>query len=231
MPVRNVSPLALSSVKEEVGGVKGDNAAVTITTTSVQATTDVVNVAGGVDCTVNLDFEITKHEIRYRDRNTADRQSQHETRTVRQHEYGHAGARNALASKALLTKLCSDVGVKWTFHVKTTGNKEADEEKLDETATTFEDAVLNYINSIIGYLDEKAVHETQRNAGMSGRPTDADLALVLAAISYTDPTTGTAKSPSNSVMTQAVSASKTGETTGETHARNTPTPDHVKPAP
>jgi len=205
--------------------------AVTITSTSVSANTDVANTVNGANCTVQLDFDISKHEIFYSARNIADSPSKHETRTGRQHEFGHVGARNALASKTLLTSLCTDVGVKWTFSIKSTSDQKADQEKLDATARKFEKAVEDFINPLVDFLDEKVVHETQRKASMTGRPTDSQVAAMLSAISYVDPTTGTAKSLSTNVIAQVVTAIKKGETAGETHAKNTSTPDHVKPPP
>jgi len=224
MPVRKASTVAMTVVVESVGGGQSPGDAVTKTTTTVGAQTDVVNVANGADCTVNLDFEISRHEIFYGDRKTADTTSDKETRTVRQHEYGHVGARNALADKALLTALCTDVGVKWKFHIGFTGNLGADQAKLDSTSKAFESAVEDYINLFIDYLDEFVVHETQRKAAKTGRPTNSQLATKLAAISYTDPETGTVKTPSSKVVDQAVKATQAGSAKGEEYAKKTPTP-------
>ncbi|WP_406699757.1 hypothetical protein V5E97_12950 [Singulisphaera sp. Ch08] len=224
MPVRKTSTVAMTVVVESVGGGLSPGDAVTKTTTTVGAHTDVANVTNGADCTVHLDFEISRHEIFYGDRKTADSTSDKETRTVRQHEYGHVGARNALADKSLLTSLCSDVGVKWKFHIASTGNLGADQAKLDATTLAFESAVEDYINLFIDYLDELVVHETQRKASKTGRPTDSQLATKLAAISYTDPETGTLKQPSSKVVAQAVKATQAGSTKGEEHAKKTPTP-------
>jgi len=121
------------------------------------------------------------------------------------------------------------VGVKWKFSVKFTGDNTADQAKLDATRLAFESAVENYINPFIGYLDEVVVHETQRKAAKTGRPTDSQLAAQLAAISYTDPETGTVKQPSANVVAQAVKAAQAGSTKGEEHAKKTATPDNVKP--
>ena len=229
MPVRKVSAIAMTVVTESVGGGQSPGDAVTKTATTVDADTDVVNVAKGADCTVHLDLAISRHEIHYGDRKTANSTSDKETRTVRQHEYAHVGARNALADKKLLTALCGDVGVKWKFHIASTGNTGADQAKLDSTRLAFEGAVEDYINPLIDYLDEFVVHEVQRKASKAGRPTDSQLATQLAAISYTDPETGAVKQPGSKVVAQAVQATQAGSTKGEEHAKKTPTPDHVKP--
>lgn len=229
MPVRNVSAIGMTMVSEAVGGGQSPGEAVTKTLTTVAAHTDVANVTNGADCTVQLDFEISKHEIFYGDLKTADSTSDKETRTVREHEYAHVGTRNALADTKLLTALCSDVGVKWKFHIAFSGNLGADQAKLDATSRAFESAVENYINPFVDYLDEVVAHETQRKASKAGRPTDSMLATQLAAISYTDPETGTVKQPGSQVVAQAVKASQAGSTKGEDHAKKTPTPKHVKP--
>ena len=202
MPVRTVSSPVFASVIESVGGGQAAGDAKTKSATSVSADTDVVALAnGGANCTVQLDFTISKHEIFYGDNKTADSQSDKESRTVRVHEYAHVGARNALASKTLLEALCKEVGVNWKFSIKSTGDTAADQATLDATKATYESAVEDFITPLIDYLDELVVHETQRNAGKVGMTTDSQLATQLAAISYTDPATGTAKSPSTSITT------------------------------
>jgi hypothetical protein len=224
MPVRNVSAVGFTVVTEAIDASQNAGEALTKTATNVDADTDVVNVASGADCTVQLDFTITKHAIGYGDRNTADSTSAKETRTVRQHEYAHVGARNALASSTLLSALCTDVGVNWKFHAP-------DQATLDATKARFEAAVEAYVNPIVDYLDELVVHETQRKAGKVGVKTDAQVAAMLAAISYTDPDTGKSRAPSAKVIAQAVTATKTGSANGETYAKTTATPSTVKPAP
>jgi hypothetical protein len=228
MPVKTVSAVALTAVTEAIDTTLGAGKANTSTATSVGANTTVVNVADGADCTVDLDFTISSHAIGYGDRQTADSGSAKETRTVRQHEYAHAGARNALASKTLLTALCNDVSVRWTFHFTATGDQTKDQAALNAMKKPYEDNVENYINPIIDYLDELVVHETQRAAGVNGVKTAADIANMLAAISYTDPVSGTSKTPSTTVMGKAVTETKAGAAKGETQAKNTPTPATVK---
>jgi hypothetical protein len=231
MPVNTVSAVAFAKVTEVVDTAQGAGNANTTTATTVSATT--TWSANGLDGTVGLDFTISSHEIAYGDRQTADSTSAKETRTVRQHEYSHVGARNALASKTLLKALCDDVKVQWTCHVAAnalTGNPVTDAATQAAAAKPFEDAIEDYINPIIDYLDELVVHETQRNAGKVGVKTAAQVATMLAAISYTDPVSSTTNTPSTTVMGQAVAATKAGGTKGETHAKTTPTPAAVKPA-
>jgi hypothetical protein len=231
MPVRNVSAAAFSAVSESVNAAKVANRgdAVTLSPTAVSADTDELPVKDGTDCTVQLDFTISSHEIAYMTRNTADSGSAKETRTVRQHEYSHVGARNALASKSLLTALCNDVGVVWKFHSNISPTTDEERKALDAEKKKYEDAVEAYIKPIVDYLDELVVHETQRNAGLAGVSDATAVASMLAAISYTDPETKKTKKPSATVMAQAVTATKTGSANGEAHAKNTATPRAVKP--
>jgi hypothetical protein len=231
MPVRTVTAVGFPKVTEIVGGGLSAGNAKTSTATTVSASTNVVNTATGADCTVQLDFTISSHQIAYGDRNTADSGSAKETITVRQHEFGHVGARNALANATLLTALCNDVSVNWKFQIKSSGNLAADQATLNATQKSFEDAVENYINPIIDFLDESVVHATQRNAAYVGVKSNADVQALLGAISYTDPVTTKSKAPSNTVMAQAATAATAGMTSGQTFAKNNPTPAGVKPVP
>ena len=229
MPVRNVSSVAFAAVTEKLDGGLGAGNAKTVSATSVSGDTVIVNTATGANCTVHLDFAISKHEIGYGDRNTADSGSDKETRTVRQHEFAHVGGRNALASKTVLQALCDDVKVKWTFTIKSTGDQTADQATLDSTRATYEGAVEDYINPIVDYLDELVIHETQRTAGKVGVKSAAAIATMLAAISYTDPETGKARTPTAGAMTTAAAAIKAGGAKGDTFAQNSPTPPTVRP--
>jgi hypothetical protein len=191
----------------------------------------VVNAASGADGIVQLDLKISAHQISYGDRTTADSVSRNEARTARQHEYAHVGARNALASSMLLTALCRDVGVQWKFHINTTNDQSADQASLAATRKTFESAVEDYINLLVGYLDEPVVHETQRNATTTGVKSASEVKTLLDSISYDDPVTGTSKKPSTAVMAQSQRETRNGATKDENFARSTPTPAAVKPLP
>jgi hypothetical protein len=228
MPVRNVSSIAFVKVTETIGGT---NDGLTTTTTLVAADTDEKGLAAGKgwDCTVQLDFKISKHSITYSALGKANTTSSKETRTVRQHEYAHVGARNALASQTLLADLCKDVGVKWKFHIDETGNAVTDRSNIDKTKKTYEKAVEDYISAIVDYLDEKVVHETQRNAQLVGVKDVTQVAAMLAAISYSDPETGNAQAPNGKIMAKAVTETQTGSTKGENYAKGTSTPPSVMP--
>ena len=222
MPVRTASAPALSSVSERIDANGPDGVAITSTTVDAEAvmTTGKQGRVG----TVNLDFTIGSHTITYARKGDADQTSRAETRTVRQHEYGHVGARNALANSAVLTALCTAVQVNWTFVVPASADQAAE----DALKASYQDAVVNYIEPFIEYLDEVVVHAARRAAGVAGVPTDAQLATMLAGISYTDPATKQTRSPNQQAIAAAKAATATGEKTGEAHAKATPTPDAVK---
>jgi hypothetical protein len=223
MPVRTVSAIAFVKVTESIGGT---SSGLTTTATTVSADTDLKSLTGGkgTDGAVQLDFTISTHSITYSAVGVADALSSKETLTVRQHEYGHVGARNALASKTLLTDLCTDVGVKWTFHIPDSGNLSADQVAFDQAKTKYQSAVENYINPIVDYLDENVVHETQRTAQMVGRVDAKGVAAMLAKISYLDPVTGTTQTPSGAIMAKAITETKNGLTKGQNFAKGSKTP-------
>lgn len=226
MPVRTVSAPALSKVTESIDPNGPDGVALTSTTVDAEAvmTTGPKSRIG----TVNLDFVIGSHAITYSKKGYADSTSKAESRTVRQHEYGHVGARNALASSAVLTSLCTAVQVNWTFSVPTTGDDTKDQAAEDAAKASYESAVVNYIEPFIEYLDELVLHAARRAAGVAGVPTDTDLATMLAGIKYTDPATGQSRTPNQQAIDAAKKATAAGEKTGEAHAKATPTPDAVK---
>ena len=217
MGVRTMTVSGFGTVVESVGSIPPTSWAVALTTTSSVPDADnvVVNTSQGATINFFLDVTISNHKITYASAN-ANQTSRLETRTVREHEFAHVGARNGFGSAAAIKALCDDVKVKWTAKAKTQADVSA-------AITAHESAIENYLSPMLEYFDELVVHKVQRASGkFIGMATDADLKTVRDTFEYIDPETGASRKPSDAAIAKmeksCATSAKLGEAFANAHA-------------
>ncbi len=224
MGVRTMTVSGFGTVVESVGSIPATSSAAALTTTSNVCDADnvVINTSAGATINFFLDVTISNHKIAYASAN-ASQTSRAETRTVREHEFAHVGARNGFGSATAIKALCDDVKVKWTAKAKT-------QAEVSAAITAYEDAIENYLSPMLDYFDELVVHKVQRATGIFvGMPTDADLATVRATFEYVDPETGASRKPSNTAIATMEKSCAASAKLGEAFAKAHAAPNSVMP--
>ncbi len=224
MGVRTMTVSGFGTVVESVGSIPSSSSAAALTTTSNVCDADnvVINTSGGATINFFLDVTISNHKITYASAN-ANQTSRAETRTVREHEFAHVGARNGFGSATAIKALCDDVKVKWSAKAKT-------QAEVNEKITAYEDAIENYLSPMLDYFDELVVHKVQRASGkFVGMPTEVDLKATRGTFEYLDPETGASRKPSDTAIATMEKSCAAGAKLGEAFAKAHAAPKAVVP--